>query len=56
MNCTELRDHYELYALGLAEEPGRDEIRQRRFGEEGPRETERRAVPTGCGNKSLRSS
>jgi anti-sigma-K factor RskA len=27
MNCTELRDHYELYALGLAEEPERDEIR-----------------------------
>jgi anti-sigma-K factor RskA len=27
MNCTELRDHYELYALGLAEDPERDEIR-----------------------------
>ncbi|HUB80053.1 MAG TPA: anti-sigma factor [Bryobacteraceae bacterium] len=27
MNCSELRDHYELYALGLAEEPERDEIR-----------------------------
>jgi anti-sigma-K factor RskA len=27
MNCTELRDHYELYALGLADEPERDEIR-----------------------------
>jgi len=27
MNCTELRDHYELYALGLAEEPERNEIR-----------------------------
>jgi hypothetical protein len=27
MNCTELRDHYELYALGLAEEPERTEIR-----------------------------
>ena len=27
MNCTELRDHYELYALGLAEEPERGEIR-----------------------------
>ena len=26
MNCTELRDHYELYALGLAEEPERAEI------------------------------
>jgi anti-sigma-K factor RskA len=26
MNCSELRDHYELYALGLAEEPERDEI------------------------------
>jgi hypothetical protein len=27
MNCSELRDHYELYALGLAEEPERAEIR-----------------------------
>jgi len=27
MNCNELRDHYELYALGLAEEPERGEIR-----------------------------
>jgi len=27
MNCTELQDHYELYALGLAEEPERHEIR-----------------------------
>lgn len=27
MNCTELRDHYELYALGLADDPERDEIR-----------------------------
>jgi hypothetical protein len=27
MNCSALRDHYELYALGLAEEPERDEIR-----------------------------
>jgi anti-sigma-K factor RskA len=27
MNCTELRDHYELYALGLAEEPESGEIR-----------------------------
>ena len=27
MNCDELRDHYELYALGLAEEPERTEIR-----------------------------
>jgi hypothetical protein len=27
MNCQELRDHYELYALGLAENPERDEIR-----------------------------
>jgi len=26
MNHTELQDHYELYALGLAEEPERDEI------------------------------
>ena len=27
MNCPELQDHYELYALGLAENPERDEIR-----------------------------
>jgi anti-sigma-K factor RskA len=27
MNCGELRDHYELYALGLADEPERAEIR-----------------------------
>jgi Anti-sigma-K factor rskA len=27
MNCPELQDHYELYALGLAEEPERSEIR-----------------------------
>jgi Anti-sigma-K factor rskA len=27
MNCPELRDHYELYALGLAEDPEREEIR-----------------------------
>jgi anti-sigma-K factor RskA len=27
MNCNELRDHYELYALGIAEEPERTEIR-----------------------------
>jgi len=27
MNCSELRDHYQLYALGLAEEPERSEIR-----------------------------
>ena len=27
MNCTELRDQYELYALGLAEEPERSELR-----------------------------
>ena len=27
MNCGDLRDHYELYALGLAEAPERDEIR-----------------------------
>jgi hypothetical protein len=27
MNCSELRDHYELYALGVAEDPERDEIR-----------------------------
>lgn len=28
MNCDELRDHYELYAMGLAEEPERSEIRE----------------------------
>ncbi len=28
MNCEELRDQYELYALGLAEEPERSEIRE----------------------------
>jgi len=28
MNCPELQDHYELYALGLAEEPERGEIRE----------------------------
>jgi len=28
MNCTDLRDHYEFYALGLAEEPERSEIRE----------------------------
>lgn len=27
MNCAELRDHYEMYALGLADELERDEIR-----------------------------
>jgi hypothetical protein len=27
MNCNELRDHYELYTIGLAEEPERSEIR-----------------------------
>lgn len=27
MNCSDLRDHYELYALGLAEEAERQEIR-----------------------------
>ena len=27
MNCSELRDHFELYALGVAEEPERSEIR-----------------------------
>ena len=27
MNCQELQDHYELYALGLAEDPERSEIR-----------------------------
>src|ERR1700685_1159362 len=28
MNCDQLREHYELYALGIAEEPERGEIRQ----------------------------
>ena len=28
MNCQELRDHYELFALGLAEDPERSEIRE----------------------------
>jgi len=27
MNCNELRDHYELYTIGLAEDPERSEIR-----------------------------
>ena len=27
MNCNELRDHYELYTIGLADEPERSEIR-----------------------------
>ena len=27
MNCDELRDHYELYALGIAEDPEASEIR-----------------------------
>jgi hypothetical protein len=27
MNCTELREHYELYAIGAADEPERGEIR-----------------------------
>src|SRR5689334_23485120 len=27
MNCKELREHYELYAIGVAEEPERSEIR-----------------------------
>ena len=27
MNCDELREHYELYAIGVAEEPERSEIR-----------------------------
>jgi anti-sigma-K factor RskA len=27
MNCDELRDHYELFALGIAEDPELDEIR-----------------------------
>jgi anti-sigma-K factor RskA len=28
MNCDQLREHYELYALGIAEEPERGEIRE----------------------------
>jgi len=28
MNCDQLREHYELYVLGLAEEPERGEIRE----------------------------
>ncbi len=28
MNCDQLRDHYELYLLGVADEPERDEIRE----------------------------
>jgi anti-sigma-K factor RskA len=28
MNCDQLREHYELYALGIAEEPERSEIRE----------------------------
>src|SRR5262249_28716955 len=27
MNCNDLREHYELYALGVSEEPERSEIR-----------------------------
>jgi hypothetical protein len=27
MNCNELRDHYELYVIGAAEEPERSEVR-----------------------------
>src|ERR1700680_4115792 len=27
MNCEELQDHYELFAIGVAEEPERGEIR-----------------------------
>lgn len=27
MNCGQLQDHYELFAIGVAEEPERDEIR-----------------------------
>src|SRR2546423_1484101 len=27
MNCNELREHYELYAIGVADEPERREIR-----------------------------
>ena len=29
MNCENLREHYDLYALGIAEEPERSEIRAR---------------------------
>jgi len=28
MNCQELQDHYELYAMGVAEEPEKTEIRE----------------------------
>jgi Anti-sigma-K factor rskA, C-terminal len=28
MNCEQLREHYELYAIGMAEEPERSEIRE----------------------------
>ena len=28
MNCNELRDQYELYAIGVADEPERSEIRE----------------------------
>ncbi|HUI81439.1 MAG TPA: hypothetical protein VLY24_26120, partial [Bryobacteraceae bacterium] len=28
MNCDQLREHYELYAIGLAEDPERSEIRE----------------------------
>jgi anti-sigma-K factor RskA len=28
MSCEEIRDHYELYAMGMAEEPEREEIRR----------------------------
>jgi hypothetical protein len=28
MNCEDLRDHYELYALGVAEEPEKSKIRE----------------------------
>ena len=28
MNCNELRDQYELYAFGVADEPERSEIRE----------------------------
>jgi anti-sigma-K factor RskA len=28
MNCEQLREHYELYALGIAEQPERGEIRE----------------------------
>ena len=27
MNCKDLREHYELYEMGLAEDPERSEIR-----------------------------